>query len=400
MAGKLLTTLLCLQHTTTVLSQAVTPAPTDPDTVVCGPVPVTVTGDYNDDIIVFTVYVPTDMGDMTIDATASTATDSNGDDASSLIGIEVETPDGDIVGEADVGDVYPDFLILGIENIDNGTYSVYYFVGPGFPPPTGSTGTFTITFTCATNAPTNSPTTVPTTMPTNVPTLEPTLPTMAPTVVYVNDTDSDDTDDSISIDTDDSVSDDDDDSDSDTLSDSESANESESDSVSGDSDSDSDEGTSSPTSKPTGDPTERPTNEPTVAFKVVTSSPTPKPVNVQVIRGRGQTARRSSGSGSDSSDSSEEWNSARQQLRHREDVLHAQVSRGGVANVMGMEYLEIDPDGSTIATMWAAVIAVMCLVTGLCVYCLSRRGNGKDDECWNGCGCICGVGHQSEHDYR
>lgn len=168
---------------------AQTPAPTDPATVVCDTTPTTVTGDYNDDMITFYIYVVEDQGDMVIDATDSTATWTNdGSDASDLIGIEIEYPDGTIIsdGDSDPGgdsDMYPDdYLVLGIENIDNGTYMLYYFVGPGFPPPRNSTGTFDITFTCATNQPTTSPTMPPTAEPTDEPTAAPfTTTTPAPT---------------------------------------------------------------------------------------------------------------------------------------------------------------------------------------------------------------------------
>ena len=111
-------------------------------------------------------------GDMRIDATSSVMTDNTGSDISDTIGIEIQFPDGGPLisdGDNDPGgdsDAYPDdYLVLGLDNVDNGTYELYMFVGPGFPPPTGSTGTFEITFSCATMEPTLSPTANPTTTP-------------------------------------------------------------------------------------------------------------------------------------------------------------------------------------------------------------------------------------------
>lgn len=131
-------------------------------------------------------------GDMTIDATNSTMTNDDGSDQYGTIAIEILYPDDDTLvsdGTVDPGgdsDVYPDdFLYLGIEDVESGRYTLYYFVGPGYPPPTDTTGTYQIIVSCDTNEPTTYPTHDPTQLPTKAPTEDPTTsePTNAPTEI-------------------------------------------------------------------------------------------------------------------------------------------------------------------------------------------------------------------------
>jgi len=139
--------------------------------VVCGDTPVTVSGDYNDILIEFDVILPIE-GDMLIDATNSVMTDKDGNSAYDVIGIELLFPDGStLVSDGDnvpggASDSYPDdYLLLGVDGVENGTFTLYLFVGPGFPPPVDTFGTFEITFSCATMEPTTSPTSDPTAAP-------------------------------------------------------------------------------------------------------------------------------------------------------------------------------------------------------------------------------------------
>ena len=127
-------------------------------------------------------------GDIYIDGTQSNMTRSTGATANNVIAMEIVTPNDMVITDGDIhSDLYPsDYLVLGVDNVDSGTYEMHYFVGPGFPPPTGSTGTFVLVVECTTNAPTYAPTLDPTTEPTADPTVEPTTsqPTQSPSTAY------------------------------------------------------------------------------------------------------------------------------------------------------------------------------------------------------------------------
>ena len=100
--------------------------------MICNTEPTTVSGEYNDSMLTFNVFMVND-GDMTIDATENDMTYSDGSDASDLIGIEILFPDGSTLitdGDTDPAnpDVYPDdYLILGIEDVDSGVYVGFAF---------------------------------------------------------------------------------------------------------------------------------------------------------------------------------------------------------------------------------------------------------------------------------
>merc|ERR1719361_1859277 len=160
------------------------------DSVICGTEATTITGAYNDAILSFNVTM-IEGGSMNIEATGSVMTDSSGNDAYGLIGLEIEFPDGTLISDNDIDpggneDVHAaEYLVLGIENVAAGSYTLYMFVGPGFPPPVGTTGTYNIEFQCGTLDPTISPTYHPSLQPTSSPTVMPTVDptTSAPTTV-------------------------------------------------------------------------------------------------------------------------------------------------------------------------------------------------------------------------
>jgi len=326
-------TVLWLQYTS-VLGQ--TPVPTTPSPIVCDEGTVTVSGDYNDELLTFYIDVVHDRGNMVCDATNSVVTHNSGASAYDTIGIEVLFPDGDtLVADGDSvpggnNDLYPDdYLLLGVENIESGPYELYYFVGPGFPPPTGTFGTFELSCSCTTNEPTTSPTPIPT-----ADTAEPTAaPTDDPTAVPT---------------------------------------------------------TSAPSAPPTNRPTDVPTPDPTVriltefptmmAVKVVTTTtttaaptkkPTATPAPVAMSR-RAASSKKTATANSGSASDSDSADSARIQISRR-DARAFEV--GGAAAAEEIEYV-IDPDPVTLASGWAALLAMMCCVSGLCVLCAGKQRGG------------------------
>jgi len=170
--------LLLISHLMSTSAQT-----THSGTIICKPGGSTVSGIYNDSMLTFNIYVPND-GEMTIDATSSSMTYTDGSNAYPLIGMELLYPDNTLVGDGEGADLYSDYLILGIADAEGGErYQLYYYVGPGYPPPTGTTGTYDLTVTCSSLAPTYDPTTEPTGVPTTAsPTADPTFdPTKDPT---------------------------------------------------------------------------------------------------------------------------------------------------------------------------------------------------------------------------
>ena len=156
-----------LQHFQNCNHSVIAPVSGQTNDVICSTTPTTLTGYYNDSLLSFTIYMPFD-GDMVIDARDSNTTDNN------RIGIELFFPDGSLIvdGDNDPGglkDAYADdFLLLGVTYVDNGTYTMNFFVG--YPPPQDEYGTYNLEIYCTTSAPTSSPTDIPTTQPTPAPT--------------------------------------------------------------------------------------------------------------------------------------------------------------------------------------------------------------------------------------
>jgi len=158
-----------------------TPQPTVPPNSTCDTSSQTISGEYNDAILVFYITLEYEESDITIDAR-----NHSGFSSETLVGIDLTFPDGSTVADGDndpnvIGDEYPDdFLLLKVNNLTAGTYALNYYVG--YPPPTDEYGDFVITFYCDTAAPTSSPTPDPTKTPTEKPTTVPTLqPTPRPT---------------------------------------------------------------------------------------------------------------------------------------------------------------------------------------------------------------------------
>merc|ERR1719245_2832773 len=95
-----------------------TAAPTFP-IVNCGE---TFQGEYNNSVVSFTIDIPV------VSTIVFNATKSFGEWLQSLVGIEIELPDGRLVADGDENDLYSnEFLVLGIENGEAGSYRFDFF---------------------------------------------------------------------------------------------------------------------------------------------------------------------------------------------------------------------------------------------------------------------------------
>jgi len=91
-------------------------------TILCGE---HIEGSYDNEVLTFNIYLDV-PGTMVFNATKS-----NGEWVQTLVGIEVQVLDGNIISDGDNDDIYAsDFLILGVDGLDAGVYVFYFFVGP------------------------------------------------------------------------------------------------------------------------------------------------------------------------------------------------------------------------------------------------------------------------------
>jgi len=103
-------------------------------------------GDYDNAVVMFNIDV---QATSTI---IFNATKSTGEWVQALVGLEVYLPDGQLVADGEVNDLYSnDFLVLGIEDGEPGIYYLVFFVGslePPEDPRDGYYGSYNINVTC------------------------------------------------------------------------------------------------------------------------------------------------------------------------------------------------------------------------------------------------------------
>jgi len=95
-------------------------------------------------------------------------------------------------------------------------------------------------------------------------------------------------------------------------------------------------------------------------------SSTPSPIAIDSDSGSGS----GSDSDSDSSDGNSNANAIRNQIK-RSDSTNVQYN--GV-DLDSVKHMEIDPDTRTLVTIWIILFAVMCVVSGVTLYCLNKKG--------------------------